>query len=260
MKQIRLKISLSVKKVQLKKLLKGKKITLRIHLQLKGVAESLVVESESTEINVGETQNVSEIEILSVLQSCEQKTINDQSENKTQVEDNSANSTNAEKAVTHKETVQPVIVGHVELESLTHTSAEDLQAKIIWDFKPSFLVVSIKKYPNLLKCFQEGNVTVREEWNQFQRLCRIRKKIVKSEQVLDLDRLVQTMPPETKVTVALEDNHEQKSQKNPVPPSSLSGSSSANEEDPYGWQTDVESTDGSQAETKGTCMYWKELY
>ena len=86
-------------------------------------------------------------------------------------------------------------MGHVELASSSYTSPQDLQEKIFDDFKHKFLVVHVKKYPNLLKCYQKGNVTIRAERLEFQRLCHIKSKEVRVDQVLDLDRLAQTMPP-----------------------------------------------------------------
>ena len=77
-------------------------------------------------------------------------------------------------------TVKPIsgdtstcLIGHIELAEPHHTSLEDSCKSIIENYKQRFLVVRVKKYPNLLKRYQEGNVTIRQECPQFKRLSKI---------------------------------------------------------------------------------------
>ena len=65
-----------------------------------------------------------------------------------------------------------VLVGHVELTSAEQFRQEMEDKKI----RPRLLAVRIKRYPNLLKRYQEGNVTELKVRPQIQRLSKIRKK------------------------------------------------------------------------------------
>ena len=186
-------------------------------LKSPGDGTSSVVEHENNDKSIDETQNVSESQghggtsvaeqdISSEPQSSTQDKINEQTGNNTDDQNVSANTNAGDDQVLSKDKVQQVIVGHVELESPTYTSPEDLQEKIIDNFKHKFLVVCVKRYPNLLKQYQEGNVAMCSERNKYERLCKIRNKEVRLKQVLDLDRLIQTMPLTAKVPVALDEN------------------------------------------------------
>ena len=80
---------------------------------------------------------------------------------------------------------KPVLVGHVELTSAEQFWQEMEDKKI----RPRLLAVRIKRYPNLLKRYQEGNVTELKVRPQIQRLSKIHKKLANKEQVLNLDFL-----------------------------------------------------------------------
>ena len=133
-------------------------------LKSPGDGACYVVEQENTEKSVDEMQNVSESqgdggtsiveqEISSEPQFSTQDKINEQTGNNTDDWNASANTNAGDEQVSSKDAVQPVIVGHVELENPTYTSPEDLQEKIIDNFKHKCLVVCVKKYPNLLKWY-----------------------------------------------------------------------------------------------------------
>ena len=80
---------------------------------------------------------------------------------------------------------KPLLVGHVEL-----TSAEQFRQEMKdKQVRSRLLAVRIKRYPNLLKRYQEGNVTDIKIKPQIQRLSKICKKLVNREEVLDLDFL-----------------------------------------------------------------------
>ena len=77
------------------------------------------------------------------------------------------------------------LVGHIELQSVDEFKKE-LEEKVV---TPRFLVVHLPRYPNLLKRYQEGSVRPSKGRSQFSRLSQIKKKKVKSNEVLDLDFL-----------------------------------------------------------------------
>ena len=63
---------------------------------------------------------------------------------------------------------------------------KELEEKVV---TPRFLVVCLPRYPNLLKRYQEGSVQPSKRRSQFSRLSQIKKRNVKSNEVLDLDFL-----------------------------------------------------------------------
>ena len=77
------------------------------------------------------------------------------------------------------------IVGHIELQSVDDFKKE-LEEKVV---TPRFLMVHLPRYPNLLKRYQEGSVQPIKRRSQFSRLSEIKKRNVKSSEVLDLDFL-----------------------------------------------------------------------
>lgn len=133
------------------------------------------------------------------------------------------------------------LIGHVE-----YTSEEDFRKENISRLKMSrLLVVSIKKYPNLLKRHQEGNVTIREMRPQHQRLCKIRKRHVSKEDILDLDELAHQTALMGTVTVHAPDDPHDYTPKNPV--SSDDSSDSGDSTEPYelGTQDDIQKVSGT---------------
>ena len=78
--------------------------------------------------------------------------------------------------------VKPQVIGHIHIQS-----NEDFEKECIE--KPKLLVVHIKRYPNLLKRYQEGNVVEWKSRPSFKRLTQIKKCNVLKAEVLDLDLL-----------------------------------------------------------------------
>ena len=76
-------------------------------------------------------------------------------------------------------------MGHIELQSVDDFKKE-LEEKVV---TPRFLVVRLPRYPNLLKRYQEGSVQPIKRRSEFSRLSQIKKRNVKSSEVLDLDFL-----------------------------------------------------------------------
>ena len=120
----------------------------------------------------------------------------------------------------------------VEAELVTHQLIVHIEMQTVDEFKKKYmeqsmcnrlLVVRIKKYPNLLKRYQEGNVHEPKYCPDFKRLCQIRRKYVGKSDVLDLDFLAHKEYGNINRSIEVETLSEGRfretyERKNPVPP------------------------------------------
>ena len=132
------------------------------------------------------------------------------------------------------------IIGHLEL-----NTQEEYEQEIKNKASPKFLVVSLKKHVNLLKRYQEGNVTISPQKSAMHRLCKIRNKQVPGSMYLNLDLIAHSVEPGETIKVHTGDEEFTRSEpaKKPVPSSS---SGSSDDEDKYGGDTEVEEEDHSK--------------
>ena len=132
------------------------------------------------------------------------------------------------------------IIGHVEL-----TTQEEYEEELKNKISPKFLVVSIKKHVNLLKRYQEGNVTISPQKSAMQRLCKIRNKQVPGSMYLNLDLIAHSVEPGE--TIKVHTGEEEINRSEPAKKRVQSSSSgSSDDEDKYGGDTEVDDEDHSK--------------
>ena len=117
------------------------------------------------------------------------------------------------------ESVTHQLIGHIEMQNVDAFKKEHMEQSMC----QRLLVVRIKKYPNLLKRYQEGNIYEPKYHPDFQRLCQIKRKYVGKNEVLDLDFLAHKAYGNINRSIEVETLSEGRfretyERKNPIPP------------------------------------------